>query len=225
MLNTTYGTLIQMTSSNNILGEKLYEGRGGKLLEGKHTSIHRNGIAGEGLYILWPDIEQIFIGGEIDSYNSIPSGEFRSIMVADSNKHEISLEFIAVFRMKQENRNQFENVYAFILKNIAGTQWTKFMQTINSGGNYSFGNFYISRDGFYFSKVVSTWRVAKEAFDKIETRYIKKGIMSNGRFYIQYQDPNKKLKLRTEGVGEVRHIPNVHIVQAYINYINTTIVL
>jgi len=214
-----------MTSSDSILGEKLFEGRGGKLLEGKHTSIYHNGIAGDGLQILWDDVEQIYVGGQVDSINGLPSGEDRSIRIIDSKHNEISLEFIAVFRMKQDNRNQFSNAYTFILNNISRKQWTKLLQTINDGGKYSFGNFYVAKDGFYFSKIVSTWRGAKEAFDKIETRYVKKCIVSNGFLYIQYQDPNKKLKLRTEGAGEVRYIPNIHLVQSYINYVNTTITL
>ena len=133
-----------MTSSDSILGEKLFEGRGGKLLEGKHTSIYHNGIAGDGLQILWDDVEQIYVGGQVDSINGLPSGEDRSIRIIDSKHNEISLEFIAVFRMKQDNRNQFSNAYTFILNNISRKQWTKLLQTINDGGKYSFGSFYVA---------------------------------------------------------------------------------
>jgi len=37
-----------MTSSDSILGEKLFEG--------KHSSIYHDGIASEGLQMLWDDV-------------------------------------------------------------------------------------------------------------------------------------------------------------------------
>ena len=202
-----------MTSSDKILGEKLFDG--------KHSSIYRNGVAGDGLQILWDDVEKIYVSGSVHSINGIiPSGEFRSIRIIDSNNTEINFELSAFFRMKQEYRDQFGDAYAFVLNKISTKQWTKFLQTIVSGGHYPFGNFNIAQDGFYFSKVVSTWKGAKEGFDIIETPYIKNCSISQGSFYIQYQVPKKKFKLRTERIGEVKDIPNIHIIQYYISYIN-----
>ena len=201
-----------MTSSYSILGEKLFEG--------KHSSIYHDGIASEGLQMLWDDVAQIYVGGTVHSINGIPNGENRAIKIIDSHNNEIIFELAAFFRMKQENRDQFGNAYAFILKNIFAKQWTKFLQTIINGEHYSFGNFNIAKEGLYISKVVATWKGAKEGFDIVETPYIKNSYTRDGSFYIQYQVPKKKFKLIAERMGEVKYIPNIHIVQSYINYIN-----
>jgi hypothetical protein len=208
-------------TSDNILGEKIYEGKGGKLFEGYHTGIYRNGIAGNGIVLLWNDAAQIYVSGSVHTTNWIPTGEFRTIRIVDSHDNEITLELSAPFRMNQENRDHFNEAYSFILKNIFIIQWTKFQQVITSGEHYSFGNFNIAKDGLYISKVVATWKGAKEGFDIIETPYIKNSFIQEGYFYIQYQVPKKNFKLTTERMGEVKYIPNIHIVRSYIQHINT----
>jgi len=209
-----------MSSSEALLGEKLFDGRGGKLFEGTRTSIHRNGIAGEGFHILWPDVVEIYVGGTIDSFNSIPWNEDRTLTIVDSGKNELSFTLSGFFRMKQGKREQFNEAYAFVLRNVYEKQWAKFMETVRSGGHYPFGSFDIARDGFYFSKTVSTWKGPKEAFDKIETQYIKGCFIQQGFFYVQYQDADTPSKIRTWRAGEVQYVPNVHLVRSYISMLN-----
>lgn len=47
---------------------------------------------------------------------------------------------------------------------------------------------------------------------------IQRSAISDGEFYVQYQNPGKKPKMKR--VGLVDEIPNIHIVQTFIDTIN-----
>ena len=46
-----------MDSIDSVLGELIFDG--------KNSKIYRNGIVGDGIQILWRDIEQIYVGGSV----------------------------------------------------------------------------------------------------------------------------------------------------------------
>jgi hypothetical protein len=184
----------------SVLGEIFYSD--------KYTSVCCNGIADKSNYILWTNVEEIYVGGSIQSFNGIPSGEDRTIRIIDSSKYQITFALSSFFRMQQGNKVLFSEVYGFILKNISARQWVQFIQKIQNGKWLSFQVFEISKDAFYFPKMFG-------GYEKKDIAYIKTCFMRAGCLYLQYQEPNKKLKIKN--AGRVEHIPNIHLIQTYIN--------
>lgn len=188
---------------NSILGEKL--------LSGDRSSIYRNGIAQGKNYILWADVAELYVGGIKSTTNGIPSGEDRTIRIVDSTNKRIDFAYVSgFFRMKQESRQAFNDIYSMIIHNISVRQWGQFLHKIRNGGHYSFRVFEVTQDYLYFHKLFG-------GYDKKDAAYIKGCDIKDGYFFIHYQEPNKKLK--TKLVGSVAKIPNIHIAQAFIDMV------
>jgi len=184
---------------SNILGQKVFAG--------KESSIYRNGIADDRYYILWPNVERVYVGGTTKSINGIQTSENRELSINDS-KYEVSFSSYSFFRMNHESKQTFNNIYAFVLNNIFPRQWSQFLQKINNGEWLSFNKFEVTKEAFYFRKMFGK-------YDKIETNCILGCDIKIGFLYVQYQDPKKKLKEKC--AGRVLDIPNIYLIQTYIN--------
>jgi hypothetical protein len=190
------------TNLNNILGEKLLSGGG--------SIIYRNGIAHKNQYILWENVEKIYISGSINTINFIiPSGEHRELRIVDVNNNEIDFSFNGIFRMRNADKEQFNSFYSLILQKVTPRQWTQFLHKLQNEERHSYRGFEIAQDAFYFHKF--------GGYDKKDIAFIKGWSMNAGAFYIHYQEPYKKPKAKF--VGSIAGIPNVHLVQSYINMI------
>jgi len=189
----------------NILGEKLFSGEG--------SDIYRKGIAHTEnyvSYILWDNVKAIYVRGTVSTFNGIPSGENRALSVIDANGNREDFWLSGFFRMKQERRQQFTEAYSFVLQNTSERLWRQFIQSLSEGNRLSFNEFEMTKDAFYFHKTFGGWK-------EVNTTHIRGCGIGTGYFYIQYQEPDKKIK--TKRVGEVRSIPNIHIIQSFINAI------
>ena len=180
---------------------------GQKVFAGKESSIYRNGVANGRYYILWPNVERVYIGGTTRSINGIPTSENRELSINDS-KYEVLFSSSSFFRMNHESKQTFNNIYTFVLNNIFSRQWAQFLQKINNGEWLSFNKFEVTKEAFYFRKMFGK-------YDKIETNHILGCDIKIGFLYVQYQDRKKKLKEKC--AGKVLDIPNIHLIQTYIN--------
>ncbi len=195
---------------------------GEKLVVGDYSDIYLEGIAcnknyipkihGNVNYMLWENVEELYIGGTIRTLNFVPSGEDRTITIVDSSNNHIDFSLSGWFRMKEESKTSFSTIYSLILNNISARQWTQFLQKLRNGQRYSFRTFEVAQDAFYFHKLFRGFD------DKKDIAYIRGYDMNQGYFYIQFQEPNKRLK--TKNVGQVVKIPNIHLVQSFIGMIS-----
>jgi hypothetical protein len=184
---------------------------GEELLIGNHSSIYRNGIAKKENYILWGDIDRIYVGGTTHTINGIiPNGENMTLHIVDTHNNDIGFSLSGFFRMKKESKQQFSDIYTFILDNITKRQFQEFISKIRNGETVSFKKFEVTREAFYFHKAFG-------GYDKKDINYIKGCGMAEGEFYIQYQEPNKKVKVKR--IGSIIDIPNIHIARLYISAI------
>lgn len=187
---------------DNILGEQV--------LDEGDLSIHTKGIAYRDSYILWDNVDSIYVGGTKASINFIPTYEDRTIALVDETaRTRIDFSFSNIFRMGKGKKQLFNDVYSIILDNVSQRQWTKFIQALQAGERLNFQEFEMTRDAFYFRKFFGGYK-------QINITQVRGYDTSLGYFYIQYQD-NQKIKEKQ--VGEVSRIPNIHILQAFINMI------
>jgi hypothetical protein len=189
----------------NILGEKIFSGDG--------SDIYRNGIGHTEhyvSYILWDDVKAIYVSATLNTFDGIPSGEDRELGVIDANGNREEFLLSGLFRMKQERRQQFNEAYSFVLQNTSERLWREFIQSLSEGNRLSFNEFEMTKDVFYFHKTFGGWK-------EVNTAHIRGCDIGGGYFYINYQEPDKKVK--TKRVGEVSNIPNIHIIQSFINAI------
>lgn len=191
----------------NVLGEKI--------LDGGSWSIHRNGIATQSKYILWENVEEVYISGSIATVRFIipvvPGGEKRTLTIVDSSKNRIKVNMSGFFRMSYINKQNFSDIYAFILRNIVERQREQFLQCIENGQKISFNTFEIGHDGIYCTKFFG-------GHQKIKLSDIIGCDIRNGNFYIQYRDINGAEA--EKNMYLVENIPNIHIAQMFIKEIN-----
>lgn len=191
---------------NSILGERLFDGRS--------SGIYRNGIAHDKDYldyILWENVEVIYVSGTKRTFYEIPSSEDRMLAFIDTHGKRIDFYLSSLFRMKEEAQQQFNSAYSFVLQNTSGRQWTKFISGIRNGERLTFGAFEVTKDAFYFKKLFRRYK-------QIDISYIKGCYLKAGYFFILYQQPLQKLK--SKNVGSIGDIPNIHLAQMFINEIS-----
>lgn len=197
----------------------IYSGQLGEvLLDGGSWHLYRNGVAGRGKSILWPNVEEIYISGSVTSVEFISAGEKRSIKIVDSYKNSIKITLSDFFRMSEAKKQEFTDVYAFILQNVGDRQWTQFLQRLANGERISFKALDISRDGIYCVKGSRKLFGFALGYDRIEIPSVIGCNIRNGIFYIQHLQPNGRLKDRY--IDYVQDIPNIHIIQAFIKEIS-----
>jgi len=187
---------------NNILGEQI-------LNEGD-LSLHNKGIAYKDSYVLWDNVDSIYVGGTKASINFIPTFEDRTIVLVDETAHtRIDFSFSSILRMGKGKKQLFNDIYSTILDNVSQRQLTKFIQALQAGERLNFQEFEITQEAFYFRKFFGGYK-------QIDVAQVRGCDISQGYFYIRYQD---KQKIKTKQAGEVSRIPNVHILQLFINMI------
>jgi len=187
---------------DNILGEQV-------LGEGD-LSIHSRGIVYRGRYILWDNIDSIYVGGTKASINFVPTYEDRTIALVDETaRTRIDLSFSNIFRMGKGTKQLFNDLYSIILDNVSQRQWTKFTQALQAGERLNFQEFEMTQEAFYFRKFFG-------GYNQINVAQVRGYDTSLGYFYIQYQDSQK---MKERQAGEVSRIPNIHILETFINMI------
>lgn len=192
------------------MGLDLNSTLGEQILNGGHLSIHRKGIAYNDNYILWDNIDLIYVGGTKASINFIPTFEDRTIALVDeTSPNRIDFSLSSVFRMRKEKKQTFDDIYSIILDNVLQQQWAKFVQALQAGEHLNFQEFELTQEAFYFRKFFGGYK-------QINVAQIRGCDISQGYFYIRYQD---KQKIKTKQAGEVSRIPNIHILQTFINMI------
>lgn len=113
--------------------------------------------------------------------------------------------------MTKGKKQQFSDVYSFIMKNTFSTQWSQFLQKINNGERLSFKKFEVTKEAFYFPKMFGK-------YDRKDITCIRDCDIDKGLFYVQYQSNDK---IKDKCLGKSERIPNLHIIESYIKYINT----
>jgi hypothetical protein len=191
------------SESDNLLGKEI--------TSYNNLHIYENGIIYDDDYMLWDEIENIYIGGATTLINLMPAFEDRKIILVDSTtERQIKIFVSSLFLMKKEKAQIFNDVYATIIAHVAKRQWRDFLKQINNGIEISYENFKLSNEAFYFKK---HGRIVK-----ISNVYILGYEIIQGGFYILYQEPDEKMK--KQYVGSIENIPNVHILQAHIDVIS-----
>jgi hypothetical protein len=189
-----------------------YEQIVGKILfENEALKIGQNGVSYHEDYIAWEDAELIYVGGTKRSINGIPTSEDRTITLENTTLNSrIDISLSSAFRMGKEKKDLFGEIYSLILSKTSERQWTQFLQNIRTGTRLVFNEFELTKDAFYLHQLFGGYK-------QIDTDCVKECSLSQGHFYIHYQEPTKKLKRKN--AGQVAHIPNIHIVQAFIRMI------
>jgi hypothetical protein len=191
------------TNLSEVLGEKL--------VDNKHFDIYRKGIADEYRYIFWDDIDLIYIGGEKNSVNFATTYEERTIIIVDK-KTPKTIEFSVssiLWDLGKKKEQLFSEIYSIILTNTSQQQWTKFIQSLQAGESLYFDAFVMTKDAIFVPKMFGKDK-------QISLSQVTGCFLSNGQFYIKYQE---KQKSKSKKVGEVSIIPNIHILQTFFKLI------
>ena len=192
-----------------------YSGQLGELLlDGGSWRLYHNGVASRGKSIPWTNVEEIYISGSVTSVEFMPAGEKQSIKIVDSYKNSIKITLSSFFRMSEAKKQEFADVYTFILQNVGDRQWTEFLERLANGQRISFKALDISRDAFYCVKGSKKLFGFALGYDRIEIPSLIGCNIRNGIFYIQYLQPNGRPK--DKYIDYVEDIPNIHIVQAFV---------
>jgi len=173
--------------------------------------VCENGICEKKKTILWDEIDTIFLDGTKTTVNFIiPAGESINLRIFSTKGNKINLNIRAAFRMSGKDRDNFSDVYQFIISKIIDRQWTKLINDIKEGERVSFQSFDVTSSAIYRSKFFG-------GYETIELYRIAGCDISNGEFFIIFID--NKGRLKHKKTGDVRQIPNIHLVQTFLSTI------
>jgi hypothetical protein len=212
--HTTLSTLSRGSKVRLPIMEENSEKELGELLINKdNIRVYSNGIADYyGDYLLWDEIDYIYVGGTRSSVNYIPTMEDRTIkLVQSSSNRHVDILLSSWFRMRKEKQQLFNDIYSAIMKNTFDRLWSQFIQQLHSGTRLSFDKFEMTKDAFYFRKFF-------KGYNEINISSVKKCEINQGIFYFFVHKSGKYMY--PMNVGKIEEIPNIHIIQAYINLIN-----
>jgi hypothetical protein len=188
---------------NSLLGELLHS-----YPDNLHT--YENGIVYYDDYLLWDEIEQIFIRWKITNRFYIPF-EDRMIRLIDSScEREIKIYFSSMFFMKKGKSQLFNHIYSYIINKIVQRQLKQFIEKINAGKGISYKYFKITREALFI-------RETNKSIKKIDNKNIIRCDSENGALFIVYLEPNSEIN--KSFIGTIEDTPNIHVLQTYIDSI------
>jgi hypothetical protein len=196
---------------DSILGLKLYDGEDSCIYE-NGIAYKKNFVVGpKGIrYLLWENVDEMYVSASVLKINYvIPGGEYRTIVFCDSSGRGVGFSMSGWFKMKQEKKDIFNDIYLQVLDKISPRLWQQFLENIRQGKRISFNKFEMTRDALYFRKLFKGYS------DKLDISRIKAQGIDKGYFYIQYQGIDNKIYIKS--IGPFDEIPNMHIIQTYLN--------
>ena len=96
--------------------------------------------------------------------------------------------------------------YEYIVSHIFERQWDDMVTVINSGERVDFGSFYIDSNAIYIKGIFGN--------KQLDFYVINGWYMDKGELCIKYYDKRRKIKKKSAGF--VAGIPNIHLVQAFL---------
>lgn len=180
---------------------------------GTHGNKHvcESGVRDKKKTIVWDEIDTIYLDATKTTVNFIlPAGESINLHIVSTTGNRISLNVGAVFRVGNKDKNNFFNIYEFIVSKIIDRQWAKLISDIEEGKRVSFKSFDITSSAIYRKKFFG-------GYDVIELYRIVGYDFENGEFVILFADDKARLKRKKSGY--VREIPNLHLAQTFLTTI------
>jgi hypothetical protein len=192
-----------MKSDQDKLGTILYTHGNKHICEG--------GISDGKKTILWEEIESLFWDASkhtlILIVIPIPTYESQKMHIVNSVGDRLSLTQSSPFRIGSEKKEDFWNLYQFIVSKIIDRQWSELIRVIEKGERISFHSFDITSTAIYRKKF--------RGYDIIGLHRVVGCEFNDGQFLIKFVDEKERPK--NVSCGLVSEIPNVHLAQAFLS--------
>jgi len=189
-----------MTLNQHELGSILYT----------HGNKHicELGVCDKKMSFLWDQVDQLFLDGSKFTVNLMPAGETIGLRIISTTGHEINVTQRGLFRVGRKARESFWDFYQFIVSKIIDRQWSKLTRDLAEGRTVNFDEFHITSSAIYRKKFFRGYHIIDLGRLTGGYQYL------SGDFYIFFIDD--KGREMAQYSGPVRHIPNIHLVQAFL---------
>jgi len=170
--------------------------------------ILNEGVSVGEKFIKWYEISKIYIRAEKETINFIPTSEGKHISLVSDFGKIVDLNFGVFGRMGTKTLNAYNRVYQFIIEKTMERQWNIFVDSLKRGELLDFNLLAIQADGILLKKYKKGKQLLK--IDKIKDHHFSDGALY--MIYIDEKGKNAKCK-----IGEVALIPNIHIIQYFLD--------
>jgi hypothetical protein len=179
------------------------------ILKKDNWVIYKDGIKQESKYISWNSVKNLYLGGMKGTVNFIfPAGEKWELKIVDSSDNTINIRQSSFLSMSNEKKDEFFEIYKYVVGQVFETQWAWFQQQMQNKQKIHFNKLYLDSKAIYYKSFLG--RSCAIPFTSLVGHFI-----TNGYFYINYRKFSGKIKQIR--IGLVSSIPNVYILQAFID--------
>ena len=171
--------------------------------------IYKDGIKQESKHISWNSAKTLYLSGMKGTVNFIfPAGEKWELKIIDSSGTTIDIKQSSFLSMSKGEKDEFFKTYRYIIGQVFDNQWAWFQDQLKNNRKIYFNKLSLDTKAICYKTFLGK-SVAIPISDLVGH------IISSGYFYIHYR--NSKAKIKTIRVGLVSAIPNIHLLQAFID--------
>lgn len=172
--------------------------------------ICEGGVCDNKQSILWDEVDSLFLNAQKVSVNFLQAGESMAVEVVSKTGDAISLSRRGFFEIRRKDKENFWNLYQFIVSKILDRQWSELITDLRKGTRVSFESFDLTSTKIYRRTVFG-------GYDIIDLSRIRRYDFICGELLIEFV--NDKGRLKRKSLGHTPEIPNVHLVQAFLSSI------
>ena len=191
-----------MTIDQHELGPILYT------LGNRH--ICEGGVSDNKKSILWHQVDSLLLRALKLSVNFLQAGESTEVEVVSKTGDAISLKRHGFVEIRRKHKEDFWNIYQFIVSKLIDRQWSELIRNLGEGTRVSFESFEITSTEIYRHKLFG-------GYDIIDLRRIAGYDFDHGELVVGFLDDKGRRKRKS--LGAVARIPNIHLAQAFLSSI------
>jgi len=176
----------------------------------KKLRICELGVCDNKKSILWNDVKDLTVSGQIVRVNLMLADDRTMIGITDFRDRSILIDIGRGFLdlTGRKKARTVSNIARFITSKIFDRQWNWFMEELRSNRPVSFGSFEVTSDNLRKKRIHGGYAI-------IELGSITGWEISNGWIYVSHLNDQGKEKVKT--LGMVIGTTNLHLIASFLD--------
>jgi hypothetical protein len=198
-----------MTEAETTTQETKQDELGAVLWRGRTIRVCEKGISDGKKTILWDKVYRLFLDATKIKVRFLPATSLMSLRIFDQYSRKINLVVDTLPRKGADGRNDFMMLYKMVIARVMERQRAGLTSKLKEGRTVSFDIFDLTPNRIERKSILGSYTIALS--------HVTGCRFERGDFVIDFIDDTGHVK--QQKLGKANRIPNVHLVQAFLQSI------